>query len=380
MRQTIKEIETNMAYRWFLGYGFSEKIPHFSTFSKNYIRRFEGTDIFEQIFYRILKEAMNKGFVDPSVAFIESTHVKASANKKKHEKKVVRVETKRYQEQLDKEVNVDREKSGKKPLEPKDKEETKEQKVSKTDPESGYYVKDEREKMFAYSAHAACDKKGFVLGVKVTSGNVHDSQVLDVLLNDVIEKVGKPSYVSADAAYKTPYITKYLSEKGITPVLPYTRPRTKDGFFKKYEYVYDEYYDCYICPENQILPYRTTTREGYRQYVSDKLKCKTCPSLAKCTESKSFMKFLHRHLWENHLEEAEHLRHTKLNKEIYGMRKETIERVFADAKEKHGMRWTCLRGKAKVSMEADVHSVKDCALKLFLLKFTTKKQPRLAFY
>lgn len=29
MRQTIKEIETNVAYRWFIGYGFTEKIPHF---------------------------------------------------------------------------------------------------------------------------------------------------------------------------------------------------------------------------------------------------------------------------------------------------------------------------------------------------------------
>ncbi len=32
-------------------------------------------------------------------------------------------------------------------------------------------------------------------------------------------------------------------------MLPYKRPMTKEGFFKKYEYVYDEYYDCYICPE-----------------------------------------------------------------------------------------------------------------------------------
>ena len=28
MRQTIKEIEVNMAYRWFLGYDMIEKIPH----------------------------------------------------------------------------------------------------------------------------------------------------------------------------------------------------------------------------------------------------------------------------------------------------------------------------------------------------------------
>ena len=29
-----------------------------------------------------------------------------------------------------------------------------------------------------------------------------------------------------------------------------------------------------------------------------------------------------------------------------------IERVFADAKEKHGMRWTTLRGLKKLSMQA----------------------------
>ena len=118
MRQTIKEIETNVAYRWFLGYGFSEKIPHFSTFGKNYVRRFKDTDLFEQIFYRILKEAMEKGFVDPSIAFIDSTHVKASANKKKFNKKVVRVEARSYQAQLDGEINTDREEHGKKPFSP----------------------------------------------------------------------------------------------------------------------------------------------------------------------------------------------------------------------------------------------------------------------
>jgi len=37
---------------------------------------------------------------------------------------------------------------------------------------------------------------------------------------------------------------------------------------------------------------------------------------------------------------------------IYARRKETIERVFADANEKHGMRWTTLRGLKKLSMQA----------------------------
>ena len=58
--------------------------------------------------------------------------------------------------------------------------------------------------------------------------------------------------IVADAGYKTPAIARQLLKDRIEPLFPYKRPMTKEGFFKKYEYVYDEYYDCYICPENQI--------------------------------------------------------------------------------------------------------------------------------
>ena len=47
--------------------------------------------------------------------------------------------------------------------------------VSTTDPDSGMFVKGEHERQFAYEAHTACDSRGFVLGVEVTAGNVHDS-------------------------------------------------------------------------------------------------------------------------------------------------------------------------------------------------------------
>ncbi|BDP76082.1 hypothetical protein EfmAA242_03100 [Enterococcus faecium] len=63
MRQTIKEVDTNVAYRWFLGYSFEEKIPHFSTFGKNYVRRFRETTVFEDIFAYILEQAVKAGFV-----------------------------------------------------------------------------------------------------------------------------------------------------------------------------------------------------------------------------------------------------------------------------------------------------------------------------
>jgi transposase len=354
MRQTIKEIETNVAYRWFLGFGFYTEVPHFSTFGKNYERRFKDTDVFEQIFYRILKEIADQGLLSADHVFIDSTHVKASANKRKFEKKVVRKETRAYEARLQEELNQDRIDHGKKPFPPDkfEKEETKEIKQSTTDPESGYYVKDERTKQFAYSFRAATDQKGFVLSTIVTPGNVHDSRILQPLVERIMEKIKKPLAVAADAAYKTPAIANFLFEQGILPALPYTRPKTKDGFMRKSEYAYDEYYNCYICPQGEIVRYTTTTKEGYRQYKSDPMVCAGCPLLAQCTQSQNHQKLIQRHLWEGCVEEADHLRHTSEVREIYARRKETIERVFADAKEKHGMRWTTLRGLKKLSMQA----------------------------
>ena len=105
MRQTIKEIEVNVAYRWFLGLDFTDKVPHFSTFGKNYSRRFAGTDIFEQIFSRILEECIKHNLVKPQEVFVDATHVKACANGKKYTTEVVKEEALFYEEQLEKEIS-----------------------------------------------------------------------------------------------------------------------------------------------------------------------------------------------------------------------------------------------------------------------------------
>jgi len=356
MRQTIREIEVNMAYRWFLGYGMTEKIPHFSTFGKNYERRFAGSDIFEKIFEYILLEAVHCGFVDAREIFDDATHIKASANKKKAINEAVKIRAKHYHNELMEEINRDREAHGKKPFADKDDDNTppptKEVKVSVTDPESGLFHKGEHEKMFAYTAHVVCDKHCFILGCDVSAGNVHDSVMFDGLYRNVLAKFPEIEAVALDSAYKTPWIMKQIFDSGRKAVTPRKGPMTKKGFFKKYEYVYDEYYDCIICPENQVLRYSTTNRDGYREYKSDPKICRNCPSRHKCTESKSFQKVVPRHVWADYMELAEDVRLSPQGKEIYQKRKETIERVFADAKEKHFMRYTHYRGLAKLRMQA----------------------------
>ncbi|MVX67440.1 IS1182 family transposase [Clostridium chromiireducens] len=354
MRQTIREIEVNIAYRWFIGYSFNEKIPHFSTFNKNYERRFKDTDLFNVIFAKILEEADKHGFINLSEIYIDSTHIKASANKRKYTKKEIETEAKKYQDQLEKEIDEDREKHDKKPLKKTEKSaDTKVIVESTTDKDSGMFYKNEKEKCFAYLAHTACDNNNYILDFHVTSGNVHDSVGFIDLYKSLKEKycINDILAIAMDAGYITPYICKTLFDDNILPTLPYKRPMTKDGFFKKYEYVYDEYNDIYICPNDKILKYSTTNRDGYREYKSNPYDCKKCPHINKCTNSKNHQKLVTRHVWEEYVEEANHLRHDRYVNSIYKCRKETIERVFADAKEKHSMRYTHLRGLAKMTME-----------------------------
>lgn len=222
-------------------------------------------------------------------------------------------------------------------------------KCSTTDPESGWFRKGEHKHVFAYSVETACDRFEWILGYSVNPGNMHDSRTFKSLY-DKIKNIGIKTLV-ADAGYKTPAIAKLLIDDGIRPLLPYKRPMTKEGFFRKYEYAYDEYYDWYVCPNNQVLKYSTTNREGYREYKSCSETCAACPYLSQCTGSRSHEKLVTRHIWENYIEKCEDIRLSIGVKELYSHRKETIERLFGTAKENPGFRYTQMLGKARMEMK-----------------------------
>ncbi len=69
-----------------------------------------------------------------------------------------------------------------------------------------------------------------------------------------------------------------------------------------------------------------------------------CPVREKCGANAKGQKILQTHIWQYYLDVMEQLRKTDYGKDLYAQRKETIERVFADAKEKHAMRYTHRRG------------------------------------
>ena len=381
MRRTCEESQVNMAYRWFLGLSIYDDIPNYSTWSQNYIRRYKDSNVFNQIFDTILNQAIEYGFVDMETVFGDGTHQKANANKNKHKDVEVEIVKKVYEDAMLEEINKDRIEHGKKPLKELQKteimfdEETgeikeniniKHIKKSLTDPESGCFHKGEKEKCFAYTHQTFCDKNGFVLASITKAGNVHDSVAFFKAYNMLNEKFKEQiKNVCLDAGYVNPAICREIILSGHEPLMPYKRAMTGKGLFKKYEYAYDEYYDCYICPNNEILSYSTTDKNGYKIYKSNPEKCKKCRLREKCTRSKNCVKVVTRHIWEEYKEQANENRYTKLWKDNYPLRKETIERTFGDCKEQHGLRFTRVRGLLKNEQNATMifacHNLKKMA-------------------
>ncbi len=300
LRKTAEEVRMNIGYRWIIGYLLNEETPHFSTLSYNFKHRYTPETV-EKIFDWILNEINNAGYLSPETAFVDGTHIKANANIKNVVKKEISKAAKIYEKQLMDEINEDRE------------------------------------------------EHGYVVDVTVNAGNVYDSAAFDGLYDKMTEKHPEIETVVMDAGYKTPWICKKVFDDKRIPVLPYKRPMGKTGFFRPYSYIFDEYYDCVLCPEDHVLSYATTNRDGYREFKSKGYQCENCPSIGYCTESIKHEKLVTKHIWESYLEHAEDIRHTHEYKVLYSKRKETIERVFADAKEKHAMRYTNHRGLSQVT-------------------------------
>lgn len=350
-RQLMREIEVNVAYRWFLGFRLTDKVPDASTLSQNRRRRFTDSTIYQEIFDEIVLQAMGKGLVGGDVLYTDSTHLKANANKARFDKEMVSKSRGDYLEALDADIEQDRAAHGKKPLKEKPREPViKETKISTTDPDSGYMVREGKPKGFFYLDHRTVDgAHAIITDSYATPANVHDSIVYLARLDRQRKRFDFDiSAVGLDAGYASAGICKGLEDREITGVIGYRRPNHRKGYLYKRAYLYEAGPDAYRCPEGRLLPYGTTDRNGYRHYRSDPKICRDCPLLASCTSNEIHVKTVTRHVWQDSKDRIDSNRLTPWGKAVYKRRKETVERSFADAKQLHGHRYARLRGIDKV--------------------------------
>lgn len=368
-RQLIRDVQVNVAYRWFLGFGLSSKIPDASTISQNRRRRFTESTIYQEIFDEIVLQAIKRKMVDGKTLYSDSTHLKANANKNKFKLAEIQKSTRDYLGALEEDINKDRAEHGKKPLKVKvQAPEVKETRVSTTDPDSGYMVREGKPEGFFYLDHRTVDSRySIITDTFVTPGNVHDSIPYLERLDRQKERFGLDvESVGLDAGYFTAGICKGLEGREIYGVIAYRRPNHIKGYLRKSEYTYYPEEDCYRCPQGHILEYRITDRDGYRHYASNQAICSTCPIRSQCTRSANCTKVVTRHIWQESKDRINAHRFTEEGKEIYRRRKETVERSFADSKELHGHRYARRRGLKKAFEQcllcAAVQNMKKIAL------------------
>ena len=333
MRQTCKKIKVDAEYRWFLGIPFGKDTPHFSTFSKNYERRFKDSDIFEEIFVEIVNQAIKYNLVDGTTFYTDSTHKKANANKNKYDDEIVS-SIKERRKWLEEEINEERIKQGRKIFEYKDEIEEKHIKVSTTDKESGYYHRDNKEKGFMYLDHRTVDDKcNIIVDAYITKGNVHDSvpfidraEYIRRTFNFDIQKW------AVDAGYLTWDIKKYFIDSNIFGVFGYKRTGTKESRKEKRKYEYNKELDIYVeKATGEVLEYSgLIDKNGYKIYRNlDK------------------EKVVRRHIHEEWNEYFHELKKSEEGKELYDARKNHVERSFADSKQNHGYRYAMYKGVKK---------------------------------
>ena len=214
-RRLVREIEVNVAYRWFLGLRLTDKVPDASTLSQNRRRRFAGTGIEQEIFDTIVEQAIEHKLIGGRVLYTDSTHLKANANKRHFEQVEVEQTPAAYLAELDAAVDAERAAAGQKPLRrttaapasPSDAgpdrdggepgapsetaadgaaAETRQIKRSTVDPDAGFMVRDQKPVGFFYLDHRTVD--GDLHNTAAVTGTPVDDQgrIIDVVLGEPI--------------------------------------------------------------------------------------------------------------------------------------------------------------------------------------------------
>ncbi|KIY04545.1 hypothetical protein DM79_A788 [Burkholderia mallei] len=276
-RQLMREVQVNVAYRWFARFRLTDKgrmrqRSRRIAADASRTRRLSGDLRRDRAAGDQARAGRRSGL------YTDSTHLKANANKGKFD--VVKLEQTpaAYTEALNAAVDADRAAHGRKPLDRDDDEppSSKDTKLSRTDPDSGYMVRDDKPKGFFYLDHRTVDAKHAIITDTHMRRrpSVHDSQpYLDRLDRQRERFEFKVEAVGLDAGYFTPAVCQGLEERGIAGVMGYRTPNHKPGMFYKRQFKYDAYRNEYVCPQGQALPYSTTNRLGYREYKSNAQIC-----------------------------------------------------------------------------------------------------------
>jgi transposase len=284
-RALCREVQLNLAYRWFCGLGIEDKIPDHSALSRARNERFRDSDIFRRVFEHVVGACIAAGLVGGEGFAVDASLIQADANKhrsipgaewnKDIDPEQARRAVREYLATLD-----DPAYGAASDVTPKF--------VSPSDPAAQWTGALRNAAFFAYANNYLIDVKvGIIMDVEasraIRQAEVGASQTM-------IERTEacfgiKPQWLAADSAYGSAQNLDWLVNKQeIAPHVPVLdKSRREDGTFSREDFAFDRERNVYVCPAGKFL--KSTGQvlsDNTFRYLASIRDCGPCPLKSKC--------------------------------------------------------------------------------------------------
>ena len=384
-RELMRVAADRLSVRWYLGYDLHEPLPNHSNLTRT--RERFGLVIFRKFFEEVVQRCAEAGLVRGGELFFDSTKVRADADVdslasrslvENHldglfEEEAVNPATSEQgipsataalpttedpgllEQNAGKSDWVSRAGRQDRSFVSGSRKRTADLRISRTDPDATPMRVGAGETKLGYQAHYVVDggKARIILNALVAPAEVSENRpMLDFLWRTVFRWKLKLQRVIADGIYGTVENVAAVERAGVRAYLALHEAGGSPKFFSKSVFSYDAEKDVYTCPQGETLRYWNTCRAHKgRRYKAKAKSCNVCPLKPKCTSNKAG-RTIFRHFDEDYLDRVRSYRATEPYRKALRKRKVWVEPLFAEAKDRHGMRRFRLRGLEKVNAEA----------------------------
>jgi transposase len=346
-------INTDVAFRWFLGLGIDDTVPDDTTISYFRVKRL-GEEDFDAFFYEIVKMCIEKDLVKSRRYIVDTTDVAANVNYPSEKKlignafKKVIKEVEKFNENLanqhlelfEKEIHKEYENNetvssdrhfeiaGKQlqqlylktdiELQTNNKyreafgicydiidqylNNKKDKIVSVVDPDARVAHKSVGNVKRGYKDHIIVDEDSeIILASAQTPFNTGDEKKLQELIEKVDQELEvKPKEITADKAYGTADNRAYLKDNEIISNIAFYKESSKEkNYYGLKDFNISGYLDTVTCPngittEEYVTHFNKTNKKEFKVFKFDRLDCSKCPLKDKCLYKDKNGKLLHK--------------------------------------------------------------------------------------
>jgi len=333
-RLLCREVQVNLAYRWFCKLGMEHKIPDHSAFSRARHERFRDSGIFRRVFERVVEACIAADLVGGEGFAVDASLIQADANKQRsipgsewQKSRDPKTATRAIKEYL---ATLDNAAFGAA-------SDTTPKFVSSCDPAAQWTGAMRGPAFFAYADNYLIDVKfGVIMDVEASRA-IRQAEVGagKTMVERTEERFDiKPKWLAADTAYGSgPNLNWLVKDKDIAPHIPVIdKSKREDGTFSREDFRFDKERDVYICPANKTL---TTTGTAINdgetlRYLATTSDCRGCPLKVRCCPNASFRR-IPRSIYEEARDVARALAKTEAFDQSRRDRKR-IEMLFAHLK------------------------------------------------